>query len=93
VPELNKLHDTYAKDGLVVIGVHSDPDTAKATATVKAEKMKYAVAFDGGAFMKSVACDSYPDYVLVDRKGIVRVVDLANDETERAVKALLKEKP
>jgi Redoxin. len=93
VPELNELHQKYAKDGLVLIGLHSDAGTDKGVEAAKAEKMKYPVAFDGGAFMKKVGCDSFPDYVIVDRKGIVRVVDLANSETERAVKVLLKEKP
>jgi hypothetical protein len=92
VPKLNELHDKYAKDGLVIIGLHSDPATAKGLDAAKNEKMKYPVAFDGGAFMKRVGCDSYPDYVLIDRKGIVRVVDLANGETARAVKVLLEEK-
>jgi hypothetical protein len=92
VPKLNELHEKYAKEGLVLIGLHSDPSTEKGAEAAKAEKMKYAVAFDGGAFMKKVGCDSYPDYVIVDRKGIVRVVDLGNTETERAVKTLLKEK-
>jgi hypothetical protein len=93
VPKLNELHEKYAKEGLVLIGLHSDPATDKGAAAVTAEKMKYAVAFDGGAFMKKLGCDSFPDYVIVDRKGIVRVVDLANGEAERAVKALLEEKP
>jgi hypothetical protein len=93
VPGLNELHEKYAKKGLVLIGLHSDPATDKGVEAAKAEKMKYAVAFDGGAFMKKVGCDSFPDYVIVDRKGLVRVVDLANSETERAVKALLEEKP
>ena len=87
------MHKKYGKDGLVVIGLHSDQGTDKGIESVKTEKMKYAVAFDNGAFMKKVGCDSYPDYVIIDRKGIVRVVDLANGEIERAVQALLKEKP
>jgi len=93
VPKLNELHEKYAKEGLVVIGLHSDPKTADGVKTAKEEKMKYAVAFDSGAFMHKVGCDSFPDYVLIDRKGIVRVVDLSNGEIERAAKALLKEKP
>ena len=87
------MHDKYATEGLVIIGLHSDEGTDKGVESAKSEKMRYAVAFDGGAFMKKVGCDSYPDYVIVDRKGIVRVVDLANTEIERAVKALLAEKP
>ena len=54
--------------------------------------MKYPVAFDGGKLMKAFKCDSFPDYVIVDRKGKARVVDLANGDVEKAVKMLLAEK-
>lgn len=54
--------------------------------------MKYPVAFDGGRLMKAFGCDSFPDYVIIDRQGNARVVDLANGEVEKAVKMLLAEK-
>jgi hypothetical protein len=92
VPKLNELHEKYAKDGLVLIGVHSDPDTAKGKESVKTDGMKYVVSFDGGKLMKAFKCDSFPDYVIIDHKGIVRAVDLANAEAEKAIKMLLEEK-
>ena len=52
---------------------------------------QFPVAFDGGAWMKKMGCDSFPDYVLIDKKGVTRVVDLANAEIERAVVKLLEE--
>ena len=54
--------------------------------------MKYPVAFDGGKLMKALKCDSFPDYVVIDKKGNVRVVDLANSEVEKAIKMMLAEK-
>lgn len=54
--------------------------------------MKYPVAFDGGKLMKALNCDSFPDYVVIDKKGTVRVVDLANTEVETAIKMMLAEK-
>jgi hypothetical protein len=92
VPKLNELHEKYAKDGLVLIGVHSDPDTAKGQESVKTDGMKYLVSFDGGKLMKAFKCDSFPDYVVIDHKGIVRAVDLSNAEVEKAIKALIAEK-
>ena len=53
--------------------------------------MNYPVAFDGGKLMKALHLDGFPDYVIVDRKGNARVVDLANGEVEKAVKMLLAE--
>ena len=54
--------------------------------------MKYLVAFDGGKLMKAFHLDGFPDYVIIDRKGNTRVVDLDNDDVEKAVKMLLAEK-
>ena len=38
------------------------------------------------------AVDSFPDYYLIDRKGKLRVADLANSDLDRAIEILLKEK-
>jgi hypothetical protein len=52
------------------------------------------IALDAkGDLMKAFHCDSFPDYCLIDRKGIVRIVDLANSEVSNAVEALIQEKP
>lgn len=44
-----------------------------------------------GKTMKAFACDSFPDYCVIDRKGVLRFCDLANSEVDKAVEALLKE--
>ena len=78
---------------MVLIGIHSDPDAAKMKSAVKELKMSWAIALDADSrYMKALKCDSYPDYVLIDRKGKVRFVDLANGELDKAVELLLKEK-
>jgi len=78
---------------LVFIAVHSDPKTADGVTEATNSKMTYPVAFDPEAkLMKAFGCDSFPDYVVIDRKGIARAVDLANGEVEKMVEALLKEK-
>jgi len=93
VPKLNEIYAKYKDKGFVLIGVHSDPDSEKAKTVAAETKIAYPVALDPkGALMKTFGCDSFPDYVIIDRKGIVRVVDLANAEAERAVEALINEK-
>ncbi len=93
MPKLNELHNRYKDQGLVLIGVHSDPDGDKMAESVKANELTYIIAHDPERnLMKAFECDSYPDYVVIDRKGIVRVVDLANAELERAIDYFIKEK-
>lgn len=78
---------------MVLIAVHSDPKSDEGTKIVNELKMSYPIAFDPeGKLMKQFGCDSFPDYVVIDRKGVVRAVDLANREVDRMVEALLKEK-
>jgi peroxiredoxin len=93
VPKLNELHEKYTKEGLVLIGVHSDPKTEEGQKVATELAMKYPVAYDGaGKLMKAFKCDSFPDYVIIDHRGTVRAVDLANAEAEKAIKMLLEEK-
>lgn len=74
-PVLNKLHETYASKGLVVIGVGVDEDAAKYQAFAGKMGAKFplvhdsahkAAAFFGPATM--------PTSYLVDRKGVIRHV-------------------
>ena len=93
MPHLKELHRKYKDQGLVLIGMHSDPDGEKMKVAVKENALEYVIGFDGDKSMfKSFALDSYPDYVIIDRKGVVRFVDLANSQVDRAVEMLLKEK-
>ena len=92
MPKLKELHDKYAKDGLVLIGVHSDPKTDEGQKVAKELAMNYTVSYDGGKLMKVFNLDSFPDYVIIDHRGIVRAVDLANGDAEKAIKMLLDEK-
>lgn len=54
--------------------------------------LTWPVALDAeGETVKAFAVDSYPDYYLIDRRGNLRVADLANSELDRAVEILLNE--
>ena len=93
MPHLKELYGRYRGQGLVLIGVHADPNKERMTATVNELKMTWPILFDGDKkVFTSLSADSYPDYYLIDRKGNVRFADLANHEVDRAVEALLKEK-
>lgn len=93
VPKMNELYKKFESKGLVIVAVHSDKDTEKGQQAIADTGMHFPVAFDTkGKLMKTLGCDSYPDYVLIDRKGVIRVVDLANGDVPRAVEALINEK-
>lgn len=94
VPHVKELIEKYKDKGLVVVGVHSDPDTAKMKAVVSELGMNWIIAQDGEKkTFTAMAGDSFPDYYLIDRKGVLRFADLANAEVDRAVEMLIAEKP
>lgn len=90
---LQKIYARYKSQGLVMIGVHSDPGSAQMRKAVKDEKIVWPVAQDGkAATLSAYAGTGFPTFVLIDRKGRVRMNDLENDQVEKAVAYLIKEK-
>ena len=49
------------------------------------------MAVDAGA-NAGYRANSFPDYYLIDRSGVLRWADIANADVEKAIKILLKEK-
>lgn len=92
MPHLLELAAKHKDRGLVVIGVHTTASGEQMPAFLAEQKITYPVAVDvDNQTTKAFAVDSYPDYYLIDRKGILRVADLANGELDRALEALLAE--
>lgn len=93
IPHLKELHTKYKDKGLVVIGIHTRNGADKAAAYVKDEQIPYPIAVDEkGKTVETYGVDSFPDYYLIDRKGNLRVADLANSEVDRVLEILLAEK-
>ncbi len=93
IPHNNALAQKYASQGVVFLGICHPRDGEKMTATAQDKGLGYASALDAdGATNKAYKVDSYPDYYVIDRRGILRVADCANDKVEQAIAALLKEK-
>ena len=93
MPHLKELHATKKDEGLVLIGIHSTNGGDAMAKYVTDQKIDYPVAIDSdGATVKSYGGNSYPDYFVIDRKGILRFADLANSELDKAVDLLLAEK-
>lgn len=78
-PTIQKLHTKYGKKGLMAFGANVFEDTDKLGAPKKyAREHKYTYRFtaNNDAFANSVGISSIPAFLLVDKKGIVRLVQI-----------------
>jgi peroxiredoxin len=70
---LNKIHTTYERAGLVVLGVSVDEDLRRAREFADALKVSYPIMFDTGSDIgRAYLLEKMPMTVLVDRSGVVR---------------------
>ena len=77
MPALEQIHDTYARAGLVVLGVSIDEDIEHAREFAAAARVTYPMLFDSGdATGSSYAIEKLPMTLLVDRGGIVRYTNV-----------------
>ena len=99
MPDLQKLYEKHAGEGLEILGVSIDDKTAKAVKPFIAKrKFAYPIAIDGG---ESPAWQAYrvkgiPALFLIDQKGKIVKQWLGKPdkkEVEVAVKALLEAAP
>ena len=91
IPHLNEVYRRYKGQGLVLVGVHGDEDTAKAKSTAKEKKVAYPVVqFDPKVTLRNYRVMGFPTVFVIDKKGRVRFVD--PPDLDAAVKKLLKEK-
>ena len=91
IPHTNELMEKYADQGVVIIGVCAKRGAEKMADTVKQRGIKYPVAEDTGT-IAAYKANSYPDYYIIDRNGVLRWADIANRDVEKAIKILLAEK-
>ena len=92
IPHTNELMEKYSKKGVVIIGVCAQRGAEKIEATVKERGIQYPVAVDQGT-NAAYKANSYPDYYIIDRNGVLRWADIVNRDVEKAIKHLLAEKP
>jgi cytochrome c biogenesis protein CcmG/thiol:disulfide interchange protein DsbE len=91
IPHTNEMMEKYADKEVVFIGVCAKSGSEKMAATVKEHGIKYPVAVDAGA-NAAFHANSFPDYYLIDRSGVLRWADIVNSDVEKAIGILLKEK-
>jgi thiol-disulfide isomerase/thioredoxin len=98
MPTLSALQDRYGAQGLSVVGVAAE-DAEDILAFSRRMPVTYALVADSqGETSRSYGVSSLPTLVVIDRQGVVRLVEVGYDPTgesrfEAAVRALLVEPP
>ncbi len=72
MPALDRIHTTYGRAGLVVLGVSVDDDLRRAQEFADSMKVSYPVMFDTGLLGRDYQLGKLPMTILVDRSGVVR---------------------
>lgn len=96
IPKKNALAADYADDGVVVMGVYGSRIAADKFRRVVDEKnIQYPTGRDAsGENAKTWRAMWMPTYVVIDRRGVVRAIGLAEiGYVEEVVKAILEEQP
>jgi len=90
IPELQRIHDTYAKQGFEVVGVSLDEGAVESVREFVAEnRMTYPIVLDpAGEIANILQASVLPTTVLIDRDGRILWKDIgqisANDQELKA---------
>lgn len=92
IPKVQALHRDLGAKGFVALGVHASRGFEKMEAFVKKEGLTYAFAADKtGAFYNEYSIRFVPTYMVVDKRGILRVAGANKNKVREIVKALMAE--
>ena len=95
LPLVKATHQKFSKAGFEVFAVSLDDDEAKFEKAIDARKMDYLHHYDGKKWKNELAVlydvHSIPASLLVDRKGIVRAVNVRGNALMRVAEALMLE--
>jgi len=92
-------HEKYAKDGLVVIGVHTprldyEKDVAKIREAVTRKNIKYPVVVDSKYDIWSdYLCNVWPSHFVIDQQGVIQLSHSGvgrYEDTEKVIQKLLE---
>jgi thiol-disulfide isomerase/thioredoxin len=90
IPFLKKLDEKYSKQGLVIIGVHTQRAKEDIAECVAKESIGYLIAVDyQGKTAEMYKVWGYPTAIVVDQKGLIRGIDLRRKNCEELIVSLL----
>jgi peroxiredoxin len=94
VPNVKKTYDQFHAKGFEIVGISLDKDKDKLTQFVADHGMEWPQFFDGqywqNKYARQFGIESIPAMWLIDKKGVLRVVD-ARSDLGGAVQKLLAE--
>lgn len=76
-PYMQKLHDKYGKDGLMVIGANAGEQTKgpkPAADYAKKHKYTYTFTYNNDAIFKQLEAPGYPTFLVVDHNNVISEV-------------------
>ena len=97
MPILEQLNHQYHNKGVSLIGVNVEPDSAAATAWLKATPVTFPILYDvDSKVSKLYEVQGMPNTVILDRKGVVRYIHRgyspgAENEYLDQIRALIRE--
>lgn len=92
MPELRRLHETYAASGLVIVGLHTTQGADDAAAYVAENHVPWPVGLDNDKQSATdYAVPHYPSFYLIDRTGVLRMANPYEGQLEAAIQSLLNE--
>ncbi|MEM1210048.1 MAG: TlpA disulfide reductase family protein [Planctomycetota bacterium] len=93
IPQKNELAETFADDGVLVIGVCGDGGARQMAGVVQRNEVAYPSAYADRATTRAWRVTFWPTYAVVDRDGLVRGVGLKSSAVEELVRDVLAEQP
>jgi len=98
LPHIMDWHKKYAKDGLVIIGVHTprvdyEKDVEKVKEAVAKKGIQFPVVIDNKYLIwGDYLCAAWPSHFVVDRQGVIQLNHTGSgryEETEKLIQKLL----
>ena len=94
MPNIQKMHDTYANEGLIVLGVNVGDSLSDAEGYARRLKINFTILLDSDeTTSRAYLVNGYPTSYFIDREGVIKSIyigEMTREEMEKQVKSVLK---
>ena len=71
LPQIQKLHEKYEKNGLVVLGITPENDRDRLREFARQNKLSYPILLKGGKVFKDYKLGQIPDVCIINKELVV----------------------